>query len=201
MVDTSAIYRLGPDTRATTLLCGKLGRAASKDVEPLKPMEYDLLHQWLHTNDMQPRDLFGLAEYTLRGGSPPIAADRLVALLDRDPALTTSLERWAANGLWIVSRYDPWYPRRLAKQLGRTTPPVLYGIGNPELLSSGGLAIVGSRNPDERALLFTRDVAEAAAIQTLAIVSGGARGVDSAAMDTAQERGGTVVGILADNLT
>jgi len=202
MVDTSALCLLSPDTRATVLLCANGGREASKVVKPLKPVEYDLLYHWLHANAMQPKDLLGSTETTLHGnGDPPIAVDRLLTLLDRDIALASSMERWTANGLWIVSRHDPWYPRRLAQRLGRTTPPLLYGIGNPDLLSSGGLAIVGSRDADERALDFTRGVAQAAAAQALTIVSGGARGIDSGVMNAAQERGGTVVGILADNLT
>jgi predicted Rossmann fold nucleotide-binding protein DprA/Smf involved in DNA uptake len=84
--------------------------------------------------------------------------------------------------------------------VGRLGPPILYGVGNKDLLSSGGLAIVGSREVDEEALDFTRRVAQACASQRIPVVSGGARGVDIEAMMAAVERGGTAVGVLADSL-
>jgi predicted Rossmann fold nucleotide-binding protein DprA/Smf involved in DNA uptake len=78
---------------------------------------------------------------------------------------------------------------------------VLYGAGDAELLSRGGLAIVGSRDADATALGFAHEVAQACAGQGIQVISGGARGVDSEAMLAALGAGGTVVGVLADSLS
>lgn len=74
-------------------------------------------------------------------------------------------------------------------------------MGNQELLSQGGLAVVGSREVDEAGLKYTQRVAQSCAEQGIQIVSGGARGVDQAAIIAAVEAGGTTVGVLADSLT
>jgi predicted Rossmann fold nucleotide-binding protein DprA/Smf involved in DNA uptake len=65
----------------------------------------------------------------------------------------------------------------------------------------GGLAIVGSRDVDEEELNYTQRVAQNCAVQQMQVISGGARGVDQAAMLGVLDAGGTSVGVLADSLT
>ena len=60
--------------------------------------------------------------------------------------------------------------------------------------------MIGSRNATDRDLTYSRDLGALAARQGYSIVSGGARGVDEAAMLGALEAEGTVIGVLADNL-
>ena len=62
------------------------------------------------------------------------------------------------------------------------------------------MAIVGSRNVDAEGEEFTRTVAGLCARQGIRVVSGGARGVDSIAMESALQSGGTVLAVLADSL-
>lgn len=64
----------------------------------------------------------------------------------------------------------------------------------------GGLAIIGSRDATEDALDFTREVAAKCAREGIGVVSGGARGVDAAAMQGATEAGGHSIGVLAADL-
>jgi predicted Rossmann fold nucleotide-binding protein DprA/Smf involved in DNA uptake len=77
---------------------------------------------------------------------------------------------------------------------------LLYGCGKKQLLSQGGLAIIGSRDVDAAGEEFTKRAAASAAREEMQVVSGGARGVDQLAMLAALEAGGTVVGVLADSL-
>ena len=109
------------------------------------------------------------------------------------------VESWTSKGLWVLSRSDDRYPTRLR---GRRSPapPVLYGAGDVDLLSGGGLAIVGSRDASEEALDFVRSVARTCAEQGTQVVSGGARGVDNEAMTSAIGSDGTAVGVLANDL-
>lgn len=68
------------------------------------------------------------------------------------------------------------------------------------MLDGPGLAIVGSRDADASALAYARDVASRVAKTGRVVVSGGARGVDQAAMAGAIECGGRTVGVLSDRL-
>ena len=121
-------------------------------------------------------------------------------MLDRGAALAFALEKWLNKGLWVLSRSDARYPAAIRKRLKQASPPILFGAGNMDLLSKGGLAIVGSRNLDDEAREFTARVSKACARESIHVVSGGARGVDEEAMLGALGAGGTVIGILADRL-
>ena len=129
-----------------------------------------------------------------------ITVPRLEELLGRGGALGLALERWQRAGLWVMTRSDPEYPRRLKERLGQESPPVLYGCGDKALLNRGGIAVVGSRDAGEDDLAFTERLGSDAAGRGVAIVSGGARGVDQRAMVGALENQGVAVGVLADSL-
>ena len=68
------------------------------------------------------------------------------------------------------------------------------------MLDEGGLAVVGSRKVEEDLIEYTEDVGRLSAAAKKAIISGGARGIDQAAMSGALEAGGRSVGILAHGL-
>lgn len=106
-------------------------------------------------------------------------------------------ERAAAFGAAIDTLGDPGYPPALAAL--PLAPPVIYRRGT--LPSSPGVAIVGARNPSpygrEAATLFARDLAAAGAT----IVSGFARGIDTAAHEGALlAAGGRTVAVLGCGL-
>ena len=77
---------------------------------------------------------------------------------------------------------------------------MLYGCGDAGILGAGGLAVVGSRNVHEALIEYTEDVGRLAASAGRGLGSGGARGVDRAAMHGALDSGGRVVGVLTDGL-
>ena len=77
---------------------------------------------------------------------------------------------------------------------------MLYGCGNGEDLDTGGLAVVGSRNVDDDLIAYTEGVGRLAAGARRTLVSGGARGIDQAAMRGALDAGGTAACVLADGL-
>lgn len=192
---------LSPDTQAVLLLCGRFGKSQAADAPPLTQVEYNRTIKWLRERKLRPADLLqGDVLERLHGDIPPVSPSRLIALLERGGSLALATERWDNQGIWIVSRYDPDYPQRVAA-LGGQAPPILYGVGNAELLSHGGVAVVGSRDVDEEALDYTQRLARSCAKQGIQIVSGGARGVDSTAMLAAIDAGGTAVGVVPDSLS
>lgn len=129
-----------------------------------------------------------------------ITADRIDRLLNRGSALAINAERWSRTGLWVMTRMDSDYPRRLKRRLGSSSPAFLYGAGNRALLNQGGFAVVGSRNASSDALAYATGLAEKAASGGYGVVSGGARGIDETAMLGALNVEGTAVGVLSDGL-
>ncbi|OCQ99370.1 SMF family protein [Nostoc sp. MBR 210] len=194
---------LAPDTQVILLLCASFGQNRQIEPQPLTLNEYNSVAEWLIENQMRPADLLEANAKSLlqKASLNKIETDRLLALLERGVMLSLAVEKWTSQGLWILGRSDSNYPKLLKQRLRHSAPAILYGVGNVELLSRGGLAIVGSRDIDEEILSYTQKVAQASAMGGMQIVSGGARGVDQAAMLSVLNAGGTSVGILADSLT
>jgi predicted Rossmann fold nucleotide-binding protein DprA/Smf involved in DNA uptake len=190
------------DTQAALLLCSRLGRVEDNGVKPLSAKQYSALARWLHERSMRPADLMNnrgrsrLAELQI----PDLTQEGVEALLDRGAALGIMTERWTSRGLWVLSRGDAAYPNRFKGYMGQAAPPLLFGTGNPKLLQTGGLAMVGSRDASEEDIEFARRVAAACASQGIAAISGGARGIDLESMATAFEAGGCAIGVLPDSL-
>jgi predicted Rossmann fold nucleotide-binding protein DprA/Smf involved in DNA uptake len=194
--------QLSADTQVILLLCGHFGKKTEREIKPLTSSEYARFAQWLQAQNMRPADLLDTASVLKikHFMDKTMTAGRLQALLMRGGALALAIEAWTNNGLWIISRSDKAYPHRLKKQLGQAAPPIFYGVGQPTLLQRGGLAIIGSRDINEQITNFTKILAKKAAQQRITVISGGARGVDSEAMLTALQHGGTAIGVLADSL-
>ena len=189
-------------THATMLLTATLGRSGGSGAKPLSIREWARFAAWLKDHGLEPASLLhcGLPSVLSGWTDGSITVSRLEELLGRGGALGLALERWQRAGLWVMTRSDPEYPRRLKERLRQESPPVLYGCGDRTLLDRGGIAVVGSRDATEEDLAFTERLGSDAARQGLAVVSGGARGVDQHAMLGAVGNEGVAVGVLADSL-
>jgi len=149
----------------------------------------------------EPADLLGdSARDIIRACRDIVDPTRLHALLDRGFRLSTAVEYWRARTIWVVSHADPDYPWRLKTRLGGYAPPVLYGVGEIDLLSAGGLAVVGSRHVDSQLLDYAMGVGRLCGEAGKTVISGGARGVDQTAVRGSLEAGGAGIGVLANNL-
>ncbi len=193
---------LSPNTQAILLLTAPLiaGRGTSSS-DLLSPGEYKRLARHLREIQRQPADLVSPdAADLMRACQPVIDEVRLQRLLGRGFLLSQVIERWQARAIWVVSRADAEYPRRLKVRLREDAPAVIYGCGDMALLESGGLAVVGSRHVDDSLIDYTMAVGRLAARAGRTLVSGGAKGIDQAAMRGALEAGGKVSGVLADSL-
>ncbi len=193
---------LSPNTQAILLLTAPLivGRA-KRSADLLTPGEYKRLARRLRELEAQPADFLGSAAAELVSACERVVEkSRLEGLLARGFLLSQAVERWQARSIWAVSRADPEYPRRLKKRLEERSPALLFGCGDARLLESGGLAVVGSRHVDPELIEYTAEIGRLAAAAGRTLVSGGARGIDQAAMRGALEAGGRVLGVLADSL-
>lgn len=193
---------LSANTQAILLLTAPLitGRAEPSP-ELLTPGEYKRFARHLHQLGREPADLLlTQVDDILRNSTGIVDTARIKRLLGRGFALSQAIERWQTRAIWVVSRADPEYPQRLRDRLKEDRPAILYGCGERSILDSGGLAVVGSRNVDDTLVEYTQSIGQLAAKCKITLVSGGARGIDQAAMRGALEAGGRVSGVLADSL-
>ena len=187
---------------AAMLLTVSFGKADADATRPLTPTEWGAFASWLKDNALAPDDLLkpDLSRVLERWEHPKVTPERVQALLNRGAALGFALEKWERAGLWLLTRSDPDYPKRLKQRLGRTTPAILFGSGNANLLNGDSVAVVGGRRADDADIGFAERLGRHVAGCGRQIVSGGAAGIDRAAMVGALEAEGTAVGVLADNL-
>lgn len=189
--------------QATMLLCCHFNKNEVKNFKPLSGLEYSRLAQWLYQNKWSPADLLSQTDEILTEWDDPkgkITAERIKQLLGRGVSMSFALEKWTKQGIWVISRVSEFYPKAIKKHLGEQRPPVLFGLGNQQLLNQAGLGFVGSRSISENDEVFAADKAKQAVEEGYTIISGGAKGVDQAAMRAALEHGGQSIGILADGI-
>lgn len=192
---------MNPTTQAILLLTARLDKHDA--TKPLSPTEWGRLAAHLHRHQYTPADLLQRELPTLLDSwtDKTVSIDRLEKLLQRGSGLAIALEKWQRAGLRILTRADSDYPQRLKKHLGASAPPFFHAIGNLALANPPqALAVVGSRNANPADLNATAELARRAVQAHITINSGGARGVDEAAMCAALDAGGYSVGILPDNL-
>lgn len=193
---------LTPNAQATLLLTSYFTRASKENTKPLTNAEWGRFAMWLKDKDLTPADLLVTDPKEILNDwhDSWINSERIISLLSRGHSLALAVEKWSRAGLWVITRSDADYPKRFKFRLRTDSPAVLFGCGNKALLNLGGLAVIGSRNANHDDLEFTDQLGAKAAISRIAIISGGARGVDESAMLGAMNAGGNVVGIMADSL-
>lgn len=193
---------LSTNTKAILLLTAPLIAGRERQaVVPLTPGEYRRFATYLRSIGHEPADLLSSQAASLVEEARSIVGpDRLRSLLSRGFLLTQAVERWQVRAIWVVSRADSDYPQRLKFRLKEDSPAVIYGCGERQILDTGGLAVVGSRKVDDELIAYTEGIGRLAAASRRTLVSGGARGIDQAAMRGALQEGGMVTGVLADSL-
>lgn len=147
------------------------------------------------------REVLALPERTLVGECG-IGAEvaRAIATLDA-PALAGEemLDHMDGMGVCVLFQGDSCYPRKLGAFLGDQAPVVLFLRGEPALLRRPCVAVVGSRRPSKPACEAARCFVEYLCRGGMAIVSGGARGIDTIAHQGGL-RHGLVLVVPADGL-
>jgi len=133
--------------------------------------------------------LAAVPDLARRGGgkAPPLRsrddAEREIARVEKLGA------KWLALGQGL-------YPRLLVEL--EDAPPLLIAKGDLNLLDRQSVAIVGARNASAAACRFARGLAHDLGQHELVVVSGLARGIDSAAHDGALATG--TIGVIAGGI-
>ena len=129
---------------------------------------------------------FGRPEGVLNASLTELEATGMMAVSAQSIATGRSLDlaqqecaKASEAGARIVALSDPEYPGRLKEIYD--PPVVLYVRGKVELLSRPGIAVVGTRHPTPYGTGMSERLSTDLAAHGLVIISGMARGVDTAA--------------------
>ncbi|MBU0654366.1 MAG: DNA-processing protein DprA [Gammaproteobacteria bacterium] len=82
----------------------------------------------------------------------------------------------------------------------RTAPPVLFVLGNPELLNDPQIGMVGSRNPTQGGKENAKAFAAHFAANGLTVTSGLAVGIDAYSHEAALDGGGNTIAVVGNGL-
>ncbi|HTU45849.1 MAG TPA: DNA-processing protein DprA [Bryobacteraceae bacterium] len=97
-------------------------------------------------------------------------------------------------GAQLITIHDACYPQRLREIFD--PPLLLFGVGRTELLSTAAIAVVGTRRPTPYGLAATERLSADLAKAGLTVISGMARGIDTAAHRATLAEDGDTVAVL-----
>lgn len=146
-----------------------------------------------------------VAAEVVASGSAVDLWTRLVAeaLIERpgepDPLVQAAqdIDRWHAAGTEFVTIMDPRYPTRLRGV--HEAPPIVFFRG--ELVGDDlAVSVVGSRKASEKGLRMAGGIANELVRRGLAVASGLAAGIDTAAHRAALDAGGRTVAVIGTGI-
>ncbi len=188
------------NAEAITIFCSHL--CAPEGVRPLEPREWSMLAERLLQQDLRPEYLldFERQDFIDRIRASDEEADRYVRLIERSGSLRFELSKYEDSGIQILTRADADYPKTLKKKLGNACPPLFYYAGDPALLDRETVGYVGSRAIELSDLEFTKRTVAKTVARGYAVVTGGAKGIDSISAAAALEEGSAVIEYLSDSM-
>lgn len=194
---------LSPDTQVALLLTGEFGGRAAGGLPPLTLPEYNQVAKTLVLLGKRPGDLLASVpeEWNELMEFEALHSERLSYLLGRGLAMAAAMNKWMNRGIKVIGRSDSAYPTKYNDRLKNARPPVLYAVGNTQILEHTGFAMVGSRVTTSAILDWSAALAKERVAAGEAIISGGAKGVDLAAIMGALESGGSAVAFLPNDLS
>lgn len=193
---------MSPNALAITLYCSQI-HTDEKTGKALNTKEWASVAKILMSMQKQPKDIVTCtAEELSMMGIPPELATRLPKLAERTVGLGLKLHHLNGNGIKVVTRADDDYPKIFKRKLSQNCPPLFYYVGDPALFNEQNMAvgIVGSRSIGDNDIAYVRQMVKKFVDRGFTIVSGGAKGVDTEAVNAALEFGGKVIIYTADKL-
>ncbi len=98
------------------------------------------------------------------------------------------------NGIVLIGYDDKDYPV-LLREIS-DPPPVLYVKGNPEILNTTSIGIVGTRKPSKYGISAAKYITKGLCSKGITVVSGLAAGIDSVVHFNSLENSGNTVAVL-----
>ena len=191
---------MNENAKIIVALCSHIDSDAA--VKPLEPREWSVLAAALMERNLEPQAIPDLSTAELDDilNSASLDSVRILRLLDRAGSLTFALNKLENAGIYVVTRADHSYPKRLKKSLGNSCPPLFYFAGSLDLLDRPSVGFAGSRSVGDDDTHFTEFAVGKAVENGYCVVSGGAKGVDSIAEAAALNAGSAAVSYLSDSM-
>ncbi|MBT6086551.1 MAG: hypothetical protein HOB37_16135 [Rhodospirillaceae bacterium] len=189
------------ETQATILMTTRLGETGD-DLKPLSPAEFRSVQRWLCERGLTLGNLLSTDHRAVVDAmiAEGVGTALIPSLLDRVDSLSRAIDHWSAVGIWVIGETDDDYPERLKHRLGSTGFPLLFGAGQREFLTTGGVYIVGSRNTSDTGLAFSKTLAARCGAEGITVISSDMRGADREAIGAASAAGGNIICVLSDSL-
>ena len=190
---------MNSNSLVTILLCSHI--AKRENDKPLTQSGWSKLFNVLIDNNLSPSDLLEFSESDFKSiGIVDEQYERFSSLMKRASAVPFEIEKLENMGIGILTRSDKAYPPLLKQKLKNLCPPIFYYSGNLNLLNNKYIGFVGSRSIDKSDEDFTVSLTERLINNNYSIVSGGAKGIDSIASETALNSGAYAIEFLSDSL-
>lgn len=163
------------------------------------PKAIAFAYNYLHDKSISILELAGSNRFKLAKNFPELEKPIISRLDPKDKdALIDEYNKVKNTGLTIIHPESEYYPKNFIKYVERIgVSPIFFCKGNLSILKNGGIAVVGSRNVSHEGLMLTKEIAAKLTKRLKNIVSGYARGVDTAAHIGALEAGGTTTLVLS----
>ena len=137
--------------------------------------------------------LFSVSLTELEAAGLPAAAAQSIALGKSLDLAGEEFDRIREVGCALLAQGEPQYPSRLLEIYD--PPLILYVRGDAELIENQGIAVIGTRHPSPYGVGMAERLACDLAARGLIIISGMARGVDTAAHRGALNAHGKTVAV------
>lgn len=190
---------MNPNAQVITLLCSHI---CADDCQPFEPAEWSALANRMMERNCTPEEFLRFEENDVaaRLALNEEETARIQRLLDRAGSMEFELARYENMGIRVLTRADAAYPNALKKKLKNTCPPLFYYAGDLALLNCPLAGYVGARSVTEQDEAFTRRTVEKTVSHGYGVVTGGAKGVDRIATQTALSLGANAVEFPADSM-
>ncbi len=183
---------------AIIVLCSSL--CLDENVKPFESSEWSKLAEKLISLKLSPHDLINYSPQDLAEFFTEEEVFRIVNLSSRIENIYSEIDRYEKIGIKIVTRADKDYPKMLKIKLKGACPPLFYYVGDISICNRESFGFVGSRKIEIADENFTRFAVKKSLENNYAIVSGGAKGVDSISVETALSNGGCAIEYISDSL-
>lgn len=192
---------MSDDAIAILLLCSNLAtKNINFEYKPYTVSQWNKLTEKLICHNYSPKDLFQIDKIAKDLDIDDTETTRIKKLLTLSGNISIAISQLNSIGISIITRADKNYPKIYKSKLKKLCPPVLYYSGELSLFNNNNIAIVGSRNVDKSGIDFAQKFSIKCCNEKYNIVSGGAKGVDTIAEESALNNNGNVIVIVADNM-
>jgi len=136
----------------------------------------------------------GAREITHRAGLSQKLAGVIADFRPAEDEIKKEIEILDKLKVRVITRWDPAYPPNLREIYD--PPALLFVRGQVTPVDSRAVAMVGSRNPTRYGLEMAEQITGGLAREGVTLVSGLARGIDTACHKAALKEGGRTIGVL-----